>query len=1015
MMTTVRDRFILFAIISYTTLGLAWILLSDQLLRVFVDIGAMVWLSTAKGVFFVIATAALFFIALRAVPPANATGKETALEALAAGITLGKHSRPPMYLFAIVITLAMLLVRNSIAVQFDNRLMLILFMFPIILSALLGGIGPGLMSTAIAALGVDYLVIPPVHSFRINASNDQIQWCFLIVNGVAVSLLSEIMLKSLATAQINRRLLDTVISGTSDAIFIKDDQGRYLLINEAAAEFVGKTPDEIIDHDDSFLFPEISAREVMANDQAIMSSGRTCTHEEQITPFSGNTRTFLVTKGPVLDQNGRVIGLFGVAHDITERMQAEERLRVSEERLRLALDASRDGLWDWDLRNGEVYRSLRYYELTGRQANQDISGFEFFKTTVHPDDLPRVLQTIEEHKQGKTPAIEFEYRLLTRSEEIKWMSVRGLAVERNAEGAALRIVGTLADITERKQAEAELRIAAVAFESSESMMITDANGVILRVNKAFIETTGYSAEEVIGLTPRILQSDLHQAAFYDEMWQAINRTGLWQGEVWDRRKDGQIYPKFLTIVAVKGHDGAVTHYIGTHIDISQIKAAADEIERLAFYDPLTNLPNRRLLQDRLKPALASSHRSGRLGALLFIDLDNFKTLNDTLGHDKGDLLLQQVAHRLSHCVREGDTVARLGGDEFVVVLEDLSEQSFDAATQAETIGKKIQTELSQPYLLAAQDYHSTPSIGATLFNGHRQSIEELLKQADIAMYQAKNAGRNALRFFDPHMQASITARVTLEADLRLALAKNQFELYYQAQIYHNGHIIGAEVLIRWHHPKRGLVPPTDFIPLTEETGLILPIGLWVLQTACAQIKRWESNALTRHLQLAVNVSAHQFRQADFVEQVSEVIRHNAIHPHRLKLELTETLVLDDIDDTVTKMHRLRDIGVCFSMDDFGTGYSSLSSLKKLPLDQLKIDQSFVRDISTDPDDAIIVQTIIAMAKNLGMEVIAEGVETEAQRAFLEQNHCLLYQGYLFSKPVPLEQFEQLLKQRQASI
>ena len=360
-------------------------------------------------------------------------------------------------------------------------------------------------------------------------------------------------------------------------------------------------------------------------------------------------------------------------------------------------------------------------------------------------------------------------------------------------------------------------------------------------------------------------------------------------------------------------------------------------------------------------------------------------------------------------MRECDTVARLGGDEFVVMLEDLNEQTLETAMQTEMIGHKIMAILNQPYQLDTHEYHSTPSIGVTLFNGQEQSSEELLKQADIAMYQAKTSGRNALRFFNQTMQATINARVSLEEDLRLGLKGNQFILYYQPQVYHGGQIIGAEVLIRWQHPLRGLVSPAEFIPVAEETHLILTIGEWVLKTACAQLKIWEGCEHTRHLQLAVNVSERQFHQTDFVEQVSQILNANGINPTQLKLELTESLVLDDIDDTILKMNTLRKIGVRFSMDDFGTGYSSLSSLKKLPLDQLKIDQSFVRDICIDQDNTIIVETIIAMANKLNMEVIAEGVETEAQRVFLEQHNCLLFQGYLFSRPVPIQEFELLLK------
>ena len=584
------------------------------------------------------------------------------------------------------------------------------------------------------------------------------------------------------------------------------------------------------------------------------------------------------------------------------------------------------------------------------------------------------------------------------------------SVYRDSNGNVLGVFAAARDITEQKKAENELRIAAAAFDSQEGVFVTDANGIILRVNRGFINITGYSAEEVIGKNLRILKLTRHDADFYAVMWESINRTGAWEGEIWNQRKNGEIFPEHLIITAVQGTDGTVTNYVATFIDITVSKAAVDEIERLAFYDPLTGLPNRQLLRDRLIAALASSHRSGRKGAVLFMDLDNFKTLNDTFGHDMGDLLLRQVAQRLEFCVREGDTVARLGGDEFVLLLEDLSEQALEAAAQAERIGNKILATLNQLYRLDTHDYHSTPSIGATLFNGHEQSIDELLKQADIAMYQAKSSGRNTLRFFDPQMEASISARITLEADLRLALAERQFRLYYQPQVCHNHQFIGAEVLIRWQHPMRGLVSPADFIPLAEETGLILPIGQWVLEAACAQIKIWEGKAHTRHLQLAVNVSARQFRQADFVEQVTRLLCRNAINPDRLKLELTESLVLYDIDDSVYKMNALRELGVRFSMDDFGTGYSSLAYLTQLPLDQLKIDQQFVHNIGVKTTDAVIVQTIIGMANNLGMEVIAEGVETEAQRLFMEQHECQVYQGYLFSQPVPIEQFELLQKQ-----
>jgi len=437
---------------------------------------------------------------------------------------------------------------------------------------------------------------------------------------------------------------------------------------------------------------------------------------------------------------------------------------------------------------------------------------------------------------------------------------------------------------------------------------------------------------------------------------------------------------------------------------------ATELNNLAFYDPLTGLPNRRLLLDRLHHALASSARSGLGGAVMFIDLDNFKDINDTFGHDIGDLLLKQVAERLTACVREGDTVARLGGDEFVVILEDLSEQPIAAAIQMKVVGDKIFDTFNQTYQLAAHEYHSTVSIGATLFSDHAKTAEELLNRADIAMYQAKLAGRNTLKFFDPKMQDVIGARVSLQAELHKALENRQFHLHYQVQVGSSHHFLGAEALIRWMHPERGLVSPAEFIPVAEDTGLILPIGLWVLETACAQIKTWEQNALTRDLVLAVNVSARQFHQPDFADQIKAVIQRHAINPKRLKLELTESMLHEDIEGTIAKMNVLKEIGTQFSLDDFGTGYSSLQYIKRLPLDQLKIDQSFVADIVTDSSDKAIVNTIIAMAHSLNLDVIAEGVETEEQRQILHDNGCTRYQGYLFSKPIPIEQFELLLRQ-----
>jgi diguanylate cyclase (GGDEF)-like protein/PAS domain S-box-containing protein len=569
-------------------------------------------------------------------------------------------------------------------------------------------------------------------------------------------------------------------------------------------------------------------------------------------------------------------------------------------------------------------------------------------------------------------------------------------------------------ITQQQQSlssrEDQLRVAASVFEgTSEAILICDTDTRIISVNRAFCKMTGYAEEELVGQTPKLLKSGQHTRGFYQEMWASLLNVGQWQGELWNRRKSGEIYPERITISALYDEAGKVLRYIAIAADITASKKAENEINSLAFYDPLTDLPNRRLLLDRLRQAIASSSRSSKHGALLFIDLDNFKTLNDTLGHDTGDQLLRQVAHRLANCVRDGDTVARLGGDEFVVMLQDLSGDPLLAASQAEVVSEKILALCSQPYQLGGARHHSTTSIGIALFANHTESIDELMKRADLAMYQAKASGRNNLRFFDPEMQAAIMLRVALEADLREAVKKNEFHLYYQSQVDEVGHVTGVEALLRWQHPERGLVSPLDFIPLAEDTGLILSVGHWVMESACNQLAIWAAKPEMAHLTIAVNVSARQFHQREFVRQVHDVLEQTGANPQRLKLELTESLLVRDIEDVIEKMTTLRATGVTFALDDFGTGYSSLSYLKRLPLDQLKIDQGFVRDILTNTNDAAIAKMIVSLAEAMGLTVIAEGVETEAQRGFLALQGCRAYQGYLFSHPLPTDRFEAFLQ------
>jgi diguanylate cyclase (GGDEF)-like protein/PAS domain S-box-containing protein len=584
----------------------------------------------------------------------------------------------------------------------------------------------------------------------------------------------------------------------------------------------------------------------------------------------------------------------------------------------------------------------------------------------------------------------------------------------DAAGVVGGIILMSENITERKRAQELLRIAAVAFQSRDGMVVTDVRGHILQVNEAWSAVTGYSAADAVGKSTAILQSGRQDADFYRNMWEAIAREGHWEGEIWNRRKDGGVYPEWLSISGVRDTAGELTHYLGIYSDISDPRESERKILELAFYDPLTGLPNRRLLLDRLHQAVAASARSGRFGAVLLLDLDHFKTLNDTRGHDVGDALLVEVARRLRDALRESDSAARLGGDEFAVLLEGLNEEQVAAATAAESITEKLRAAIGKPVALKGEMRHITSSIGVTLFRSPGDGVEALLKQADLALYQAKDAGRDTSRFYNPTMQAAVDARAELEAGLRRALAEDELVLHYQPQVDADGGLIGAEALLRWQPPGQAMISPADFIPAAEDSGLIVPIGCWVLETACHQLADWAGSPATRDLLLAVNVSARQFRQPDFIEHVSRALQRSGAHPERLKLELTESLLLEDVEKVIRTMQTLKELGVGFSIDDFGTGYSSLAYLKRLPLDQIKIDQSFVRDIDHDADDRIIVQAIISLASNLGLHVIAEGVETVEQRDFLARNGCQAYQGYLFSRPMPRAEFAHFVKRTQAA-
>ncbi|MCT6716866.1 EAL domain-containing protein [Acidovorax sp. K2F] len=573
-----------------------------------------------------------------------------------------------------------------------------------------------------------------------------------------------------------------------------------------------------------------------------------------------------------------------------------------------------------------------------------------------------------------------------------------------ASRASAEIERQLADIRIRHQAS-------LLDKAQDAILVRDLDHRIIFWNKSAERLYGWSQLQALGQSIETLLYE--DPTHFRHATQTVLEQGEWTGEIVQRHRDGSTIEVEGRWTLVRGDDGQPQSILAINTDIRQRKASEREIQRLAFYDALTGLPNRMLLMDRMHQALATAQRRQQGGALLFIDLDNFKTLNDTLGHDQGDLLLQQVAQRLNTCVRSVDTVARLGGDEFVVMLEELSPKPHELALHARGVGEKILAMLAVPYALQGYQYRSTPSIGIAPFTGEHTTVGELLKQADLAMYQAKTAGRNTLRFFDPDMQAVVTARAGLETDLRSALMQEEFLLHFQPQIHQSGRCVGVEALVRWAHPQRGMVSPAQFIPLAEETGLILPLGRWVLHTACKLLASWQSDPALSHLTMAVNVSSRQFRHATFVDDVARVLAITGAPSAQLKLELTESLLVEDMETTIATMTALRSYGVGFSLDDFGTGYSSLSYLKRMPLDQLKIDQSFVRDLLTDPNDAAIVDTIIGLSRSLGLEVIAEGVETPEQCALLARAGCQLYQGYLFSKALSVDVLDSFLRTSQA--
>jgi diguanylate cyclase (GGDEF)-like protein/PAS domain S-box-containing protein len=701
-----------------------------------------------------------------------------------------------------------------------------------------------------------------------------------------------------------------------------------------------------------------------------------------------------------------------------EQSEAARKIRESEERYRATFEQAAVGILHTSLAGRILRCNRRFADMLGF-APEELVGLSFQDVTP-PGDRPPSRAVLEQMIAGTLSTASFEKRYIRKDGTLTWVSLT-ITPQRDSEGRPLHFITMVQDINARKEAEDRLAAAQESLRKSEEryrtafQMTMDAvalnrtdDGAYLDCNLAFLSLTGYTREEVIGRTSVELGiwADLRDRT---RMLENIKQNGVCRNfEAQFRKKNGDLLWGMMSATVMDLDNEPCL--LSVTRDLSEAKTAENEIKRLAYYDPLTGLPNRRMLLERLRQALTYDRRNSRKRALLFVDVDNFKNLNDTLGHHIGDLLLQEIAHRITSCIRETDMAARIGGDEFVVMVENLSDAQEEAGSQASLIAEKILARIGEAYTLSQHECISTSSVGITVFGYGKESATQILQQADIAMYQAKAAGRNAIRFFAPSLQAAVNARACLEDEIRQGIRDRQFCLWYQPQV-DGGQIIGAEALLRWNHPRRGVLGPIEFIPLAEETGLIVPLGRMVIEQAFRQAAAWAAVPGSTPISIAVNVSARQFRQPDFVSHILETLAHSGADPANIKLEITESMLVDNLEETVAIMKTLKTHGLQFSLDDFGTGYSSLAYLKRLPLDQLKIDRTFVRDILVSTTNGALAQAIISLARALGLLVIAEGVETDEQLALLSRLGCDCYQGFLFSKAVPAGEFEALLNGR----
>ncbi len=693
-----------------------------------------------------------------------------------------------------------------------------------------------------------------------------------------------------------------------------------------------------------------------------------------------------------------------------ERLQAQDALRQSERRLQLALEASEVSVWEFDIETGHVAVSREFGPFLGYPASEVPLRIESWEAITHPDDVKRLRTALARHYRGETPRLEVEYRIRAKDGEWRWLQTVGRALRRDARGRARLMCGTHQDVTERRRSGEMLRLQELAIDAAtNAILIVDARArdyPVVHVNRAFEKITGYRPDEVIGRNCRLLHRDDRDQPGLQRLREAIAAGEEASVLLRNYRKDGSLFWNNLRISPLRSDEGAVTHFVGIQSDVTELKQYQAELEYRANYDVLTGLANKNLLHDRLDHAIAVAGRANGKFALLYLDLDRFKLINDSLGHTSGDVLLTTIAARLRTFVRDSDTVARLGGDEFAIVLNEVEHASSIA-----TISQKILMQIDQPVGIEGREVFTSASIGVCVFPDDGDNRDSLIKNADTAMYRAKQAGRNQVCFYTADLNAHALEHLQLEADLRRALVMHEFELHYQPRVeLSSGRITSVEALVRWRRPAEGLVPPARFIPLAEETGLIVPLGEWVLRTACEQMKTWRDGGCV-DMRVAVNLSPRQFRQPDIAGAIAAILKDTGLDSRHLELEITESIAMHDPQVTQRVLEQLSAIGISHAIDDFGTGYSSLAYLKRFPIDTLKIDQSFVEGVPADADDANIVRAIIALARSLELVVIAEGVETEAQRAFLHAQGCHEIQGFLVCRPQPAHALAELLMSR----